>query len=477
MALAFATLWLRRTWGNIRIEALILTITQPVVGADPKIVLSGALWILGPVLLAGVAWFLAFRLAKRFPKLGTLVSVASSVLPFLLLFAAFRYADNRYDIIDFLSANRHQTEIYSNGTYVAPESVKIKSTGERNNLIVVYLESVENSFFAESAGGATDRELMPELAELLKEETNVSFSHTEKYGGPQDFYGTGWSVASYVATLGGLPLSSSIENDLVDLAFMPGARMLTDVLADEGYIQEVVKGGQSRFAGVSELFATHGDVSMFDYPVIEKEYSPEEQAHCGWGIKDYVTLSVAKERIGKAYAEAQAASTNFNVMIITLDLHTPNGYLCPECPSDVEGHYPTVISCQSKQIFAFTEWCKTQPWYEETTIALIGDHPSMARQHVGFIPSDYTRTTFNCFIHSKATPVSTKNRVFTRCDFYPTLLAAIGYSVEGDRLALGTNLFSDKPTRAEEMGLKTLDYETAGLDTEFTRKIYGGIMF
>ena len=35
---------------------------------------------------------------------------------------------------------------------------------------------------------------------------------------------------------------------------------------------------------------------------------------------------------------------------------------------------------------------------------------------------------------------------------YPTTLAAMGVGIEGDRLGLGTNLFSDQPTLIEHLG-------------------------
>jgi phosphoglycerol transferase len=42
---------------------------------------------------------------------------------------------------------------------------------------------------------------------------------------------------------------------------------------------------------------------------------------------------------------------------------------------------------------------------------------------------------------------------------FPTVLAAIGCDIEGDRLGLGTNLFSAKPALCEEIGTKALDEE------------------
>ena len=65
----------------------------------------------------------------------------------------------------------------------------------------------------------------------------------------------------------------------------------------------------------------------------------------------------------------------------------------------------------------------------------------MAQQYVNDVPSDYQRTTYNCFINSKVTTDQIKNRQFTHMDMYPTTLAAMGFNIEGNKLALGTNLF------------------------------------
>lgn len=37
-------------------------------------------------------------------------------------------------------------------------------------------------------------------------------------------------------------------------------------------------------------------------------------------------------------------------------------------------------------------------------------------------------------------------------DLFPTMLASLGVQIEGNRLGLGTNLFSDKKTLMKELG-------------------------
>lgn len=41
-------------------------------------------------------------------------------------------------------------------------------------------------------------------------------------------------------------------------------------------------------------------------------------------------------------------------------------------------------------------------------------------------------------------------------DMFPTALAAMGVKIEGDRLGLGTNLFSREETLAEKYGYEVL---------------------
>jgi phosphoglycerol transferase len=105
-------------------------------------------------------------------------------------------------------------------------------------------------------------------------------------------------------------------------------------------------------------------------------------------------------------------------------------------------------------------WAQEQDWYENTTIIISGDHDSMKADFWDDI-GDYERRTYNCFINLPDT-VNTdyiKWREFTTLDLFPTTLAALGADIEGDRLGLGTNVFSNEQTLAEQMGIEELDSE------------------
>ena len=150
----------------------------------------------------------------------------------------------------------------------------------------------------------------------------------------------------------------------------------------------------------------------------------------------------------------------FAFTLQTIDTHMPDGYLCPDCPDSFPEQYENVFACASSQAAAFVQWIQEQPVYENTTVILCGDHLSMDK---GYFQrnnlENARRRVYNCIINGAAQTENTQNRVFTPMDMFPTTLAAMGCEIEGNRLGLGTNLYSDMPTLAERMGLEQLDQE------------------
>lgn len=53
----------------------------------------------------------------------------------------------------------------------------------------------------------------------------------------------------------------------------------------------------------------------------------------------------------------------------------------------------------------------------------------------------------------------THYRQCTTMDIFPTTIAALGATIEGDRLALGTNLFSNEQTLTKQYGIEQLNQE------------------
>lgn len=81
------------------------------------------------------------------------------------------------------------------------------------------------------------------------------------------------------------------------------------------------------------------------------------------------------------------------------------------------------------------------------------------------------RTVCNCFISADQTKqANTEGREFAAMDMFPSILPFLGYDIQGDRLGLGTNLFSNKKTLMEQYGYKKLSKELSRYSQYFIDK-------
>lgn len=126
-----------------------------------------------------------------------------------------------------------------------------------------------------------------------------------------------------------------------------------------------------------------------------------------------------------------------------------------------------------RQISDFVKWLQEQECYENTTIILSGDHLTMDQNYINNkeISQDYKRRVYTTIINSACHYDLGYDREFAVFDLYPTTLAAMGVKVEGDRLGLGVNLYSDIPTLVEKMGLDKLNSELEKKSVYYDEKL------
>ena len=96
---------------------------------------------------------------------------------------------------------------------------------------------------------------------------------------------------------------------------------------------------------------------------IEVGYIPKDY-HVFWGYEDQKLFEIAKKEISKAYHQ----NKYFNFEIMTIDPHTPYGYVCDQCPKKYSHTYKNVIACQSHQVYDFVKWIQQQDFYHNTKI-------------------------------------------------------------------------------------------------------------
>lgn len=250
----------------------------------------------------------------------------------------------------------------------------------------------------------------------------------------------------------GLPLKLPIGGNEMSKfeEFLPGAVSIGDILNEQGYNNTLMIGSDATFGGRQLFYKQHGDYDIFDYNrALEQKLIPEGYK-VWWGYEDRKLFSFAKDKL--KYLSKQ--SEPFNFTMLTVDTHHEDGYLCDLCENEFDTQYANVVSCSSRQVKDFIDWIKEQNFYKNTTIVIVGDHKTMDSDFTDNIAKDYKRTMYNSFINPviDISEKHTKNREFTSLDIFPTTLASIGVEIEGNKLGLGVNLFSEKPTFLERFG-------------------------
>lgn len=358
--------------------------------------------------------------------------------------------------------------------YTPPEDVSIEFPEQKRNLVFIMMESMETTFLTPEQGGLSKDCMIPELYSLAKD--NVNFSETDKVGGWPAFPGTTWTIAGTVATTSGIPLSlpdMGNEDNMQGVSrFLPGACSIWELLEQQGYRNIAIMGSEGVFASTDRYLLTHGIQTLYDYETAREEGFIPSDYKAGWGMEDCKLYDYARQKL----APLMESGDPFTFTVSTIDTHAPKGFKCSRCGDRYEKALENVYACSSCLLQEFLDWLSTQPGYENTTVVIVGDHLSMAAEYFSKRELDESsRRVYNCILNSAVSaPDRMKNRSFTPMDFYPTILAAMGCEIPGERLGMGTNLFSDRPTLAEEMGMETFSSRTAASGREYMMRFIAG---
>ena len=479
LILTFSLMWAKKNYGSIGMAEILFTLNMPLKGTSDSFLKSYAAEALLPVL--GV---FAVDLMFTFPGKGKLKKSSlwlrgTASLLILAVWAniLIQEADKAFGMIDFLRNQVERSEFIEN-EYVDAGDVELTFPLKKRNIILIYVESGESSNQDISSGGYFDTNYIPEMTEIARE--NVSFSQSHLIEGAVVAPACGWTMAGLVANTAGLPLKlfkyddkNDFDNSMGNYAsFLPGVTTLGDILKEAGYTNYFMAGSDFEFGGRESYFTQHGDYQIWDYNTAMDEGRIDKDYYVWWGFEDMKLYEYAKEEL----LEIAGKGEPFNFSILTADTHHVAGYRCELCPEDYEDQYANVWACASRQLNDFVEWVKQQDFYENTTIVIAGDHCSMDPDFYGDLSYDkhhgeVDRKIYNAIIHPAVRPYREKYRKFTTMDMFPTALAAMGVKIEGDRLGLGTNLFSREETLAEKYGYAVLFDELDRKSTFYNKEL------
>lgn len=466
----YSTKWALNTFAFLNFDEIIFQLTSPLEGTSQEIISSFISDSLVLSIICSIVLFIIFCIIikylscdgfefdfKFFKKRfnfsisGKMSRILLSVIMVFISIGIIYICLDKVTFIDYIKAQLDDS-LFIEENYVDPKEVSLTFPEKKKNLIYIYAESIESTFFSSNLGGGDNNNYLSPLVDLTK--NNINFSDTEKFGGAMSVEGTTWTSGALVAHSAGLPLkiNGNILNRGNFQNMLGGAYTLNNILDDEGYNQMFMIGSDKSFGNRGIYFEGHGNVSIYDYYTAIDSGKIDDDYFVWWGFEDSKLFEFAKEEITKLSKHDEP----FNFSLLTVNTHTVDGYLEDDCDGSFSNIYGNSIYCSSKQIAKFIDWIKEQDFYDNTSIVIVGDHISMQE---GLYPEDVDRRIYNLFINSSIKEGNFTNRQFSTMDFFPTTLASMGVTIEGDRLGLGTNLFSDKKTLIEENGFDYFDGE------------------
>lgn len=441
------------------------------------------MWLILKVLI-----LLVIKSSEQRHKAVTIVKIVACIAVQIDLVTSKQFIQ---DIVSLV----HENKIYAEYLEPYQNSNENERLTDKHNLIIVYLESLENTGQLKKYGGYipdNEENLLENLTAIANNEyaslkdKNIETIHISQSDkamiGQQSSNTFGMTLWSMMGSQTGMrPVDYGTTSIFIDEDKSKeqsknnkyqGICGLGDILAKDRYSQEFICGQRLQFAGRGEFYQEHqieplGIGELLDkYPEFEKD---KTTLNGFMQIQDKDMYKALKQEITNKYKSGK----KFSITALTIDTHFPGEGRCSECLNEY-GDYRDILKCADRQIGEFIDWAADQPWMKDTTIVLMGDHLYMENSvelyNNATNDSNYTRTIYNAIINpvetqglnegetEKDKPDRLNNRQFNQADWMPTILAQIGYN-NIERINIGTNIFSSRQTLSEELGFDKLDNE------------------
>ena len=457
--------WIVRKFGEVTYEQIIFHINVPL-DSETKLIIS---YFQNTVMMAIILVIIIYLCQRRFKSSKYIYGAATFFIISIIYFGwrmnvpeMWKYKQRRQIVSNFYEQN-----------YVNPNDVEITAPEHKKNLIFIFAESMEATY---AGNNLWQDNLIPNLSKLAQE--NVNFGDGDEVKGFFEIIGADYTQASVVSQMCAVPLKIPLANERFfrpKNGFLPKATCLFDILQKEGYNQSFLIGTVREYAGTDKLLSSHGNVKLLDckYFAVQDNLDAHADKKRTKVVRDNRLFEYAKEELSKLSSENKP----FFLTLMTLDTHFANEYFekdkCPILYHDDkvkdEDYFKNVISCADYQLGSFINWLKTQNFYNNTLIVIVGDHLAM---NDALFEKISKRKVFDVYINGLNRDIN-ETRLFSALDTMPTVLEGLGYKINGHRLGLGTSLYSDEKTLLE----KGFTAEKVGKELDKSSAIYNYLLF
>lgn len=451
-----SAIWIRRTFGKISVEQLLLHLPgaggAEVTGAETGYLTSYILQALViPLGVLIVALFLLNLLRHRRRSSRSSVDAVNRVrprweraLPGVLAIAVFAAGSGVFantvglaqyvrSMISPLSMADYYVAPGADGGITAAQiGVGEEAEAQPKNLVFIYLESIEDQM-------ANTQLFEQNMLEPVQQVTD-GWQTIDDY---QEFSGGGWTMAGLVGTSCAVPLRGAGigENDLnsneigaATQSFMPGAVCMGDVLAANGYQNVFLGGADAEFASKGKFFESHGYSDVRDLNTWIEEGETELS---DWGLSDRRLMDHAKEEVVRLHESGQP----FNLTMLTLDSHEP-AHLYDYCEQTTDDVLESVIRCSMEQVAGFIQFMSDMGYLDDTVVVLTGDHPKMVGEafvSLGALNTVEDRSIFNRIWSPDGVPATREGA--DQLSMFATTLDLLDLGRKDHRAGVGVSAF------------------------------------
>lgn len=283
------------------------------------------------------------------------------------------------------------------------------------NLVIVYMESLERVY--------ADNRVFPALTPNLDRWRSEGLD----FPGFVSFSGATYTIAGLFASQCGSPYFAAPSrafdtsgDDPNDTTFHPELTCLGDVLHAAGYRQAFMGGAPLSFANKGAFFRMHHFDEVLGQDELERRHGDRLPAP-GWGLYDSDLLRLAARK----FDELAAAGRPFNLDVLTLDDHPPDGRPSPGCPSYAASPNSMLqaVHCTDALVGKFLDAISRNPAWKDTIVVVMSDHLSMRNDAWPLYPAGYLRRPL-LFVLNAGRGVRTAR--FYHMDIAPTVLDLMG---------------------------------------------------
>lgn len=395
-----------------------------------------------------IAAFIIFSATVSIPLLFSKNNrkLSKIALSFVLIAITLIKTETTFNFKYIISNNLKKSALYEN-EFIHPV---YSPSLQRKNLIVIFLESLENTY---SSKKIFNKNLIPHLSGL----------NGTKIKGYQEILGLDNTSSALIGTFCGLPyipLLQEIKRNRHSFRF-PKNVCLTDILDKAGYQIYFYTAGDIKFASKDIFLKTHHVHQIEDAKSLRRSEKDDGLSMFD-GVKDSVLFDAVLNKI----KDLKAEENPFAIFILTLNMHEPEGFLEKQCDKKTSPPFKDIVVCSDTQVYNFIDELKKTPVFKDTLIVLVGDHLARKNTLYHLLEKEKNRTIYNNFINAEK-EFSNLDRSFTAMDIGPTVLELLDFRLNKGGLGLGRSLLRDEPTLLELYGKEALEKELLKKSKEY----------